>query len=272
MIERNDDYIARTIDAIGEKLKDDSEQHSLGLLCGEAGALLYLYYYAHYRCKDAKIIVEKRKDRLIERIGQSDSLDESYAEGIIGIILFFIHLQYKDFLSGIDYLSKELDDAIFLSTQRAILGDNLELFYGASGGLYLYLYDYIYNKTESSYRRLCQLSDLLCKSMAQRTIQKPFDTGLAHGLASLLVILSKLFKLKIHRQANGSSLRILLKEYDMLLSATKDGILFPKTVLPDGERIYWNRLGWCNGDLSCLIALAQCHNNLNSKKELNKND
>jgi len=86
-----------------------------------------------------------------------------------------------------------------------------------------------------------------------------YNISLSHGMASIVVILSKLYAIKgidqkmVQHLLQGCVNYILEQEIDK----DKYGSFFPSYALESTEQIYGSRLAWCYGDLGISMALWQ---------------
>lgn len=270
--EKKDEIISPAIHHIGEMFSRGQGQYSPGYFNGEAGIILFLYYYCHYYCNADYSIAESRLNRLLTALADDCSIGPSFAEGVIGISLVLSHLRKKGFVSGVDYLPENVETGIFQHIYHCLDHKLDELFYGAGGGLFLFMYDWEHSRNHSLYEKLQTLSDIIFhryETCPQSFFHLPFETGIAHGYGSWLIILSKLVKLGIRSEKNQVILDVLKRVYDEFLTADNKDIFFPRTILQSGDYIFWKRHGWCTGDISCLAALIQCYKNQQETERLN---
>ena len=267
--EKKDDIVTSVISHLGELFCKEPAHYNPGFFNGEAGIILFLYYYCHYYCSADYYVADKRLNMLLETLERDCIMEASMAEGIIGVSLVLSHLCRKGFISELDYLPEDLIDCVFDYTSDCLNHYTDELLYGAGGGLFLLLYEWEYSQKPSLYDRLASLSDLLFSRYEKKShndvFPRPFDTGIAHGYASWLIIISRLVKWGIRPVNNQVILDVLKKEYESFLTTAYKEVYFPRTIMDRGAHVFWKRFGWCTGDLSCLAALLQCYQYQNEK-------
>jgi lantibiotic modifying enzyme len=106
----------------------------------------------------------------------------------------------------------------------------------------------------------------------QHNPQHGYNISLSHGMASIVVILSKLYEIeginkeKTERLLRGTVHYILVQE----ISKEKYGCYFPSFALESMTDIYKSRFGWCYGDLGIASALYQAGTVLKEKNWVNK--
>lgn len=105
---------------------------------------------------------------------------------------------------------------------------------------------------------------------SDRTVIPKPNIGLAHGMSSIIIFLSKVYKLGIEKvkvsvMLNSAVNYILSQE---IKSKTMNQNLFPTMSLADEE--LQSRLGWCYGDLCIGLALWQAGDILSNPSWKNK--
>jgi len=99
-----------------------------------------------------------------------------------------------------------------------------------------------------------------------------YNISLSHGMASIVVLLSKLYNIEgINKEKTEKLLRgavnyILAQEIDY----KKYGCFFPGIALESTSTIYKSRLAWCYGDLGIAPALYQAGKILREDSWINK--
>jgi len=102
--------------------------------------------------------------------------------------------------------------------------------------------------------------------------QHGYNISLSHGMASIVAILSKLYKIegvdkvKTEKLLKGAVQYILAQEIDN----EKYGSYFPSFAIESSPTIYKSRLAWCYGDLGIASALYQAGKTLSENKWINK--
>ncbi len=237
------------------------------LFSGTSGYLLLLYHTNDYDklyqcCK--KII----SDIQYKKTGK---FFYTYTSGITGVLWV---LNYINNSKEIDYLDEVIDtlNDILINNFTKELKCDLDFLYGFSGIIH-YLVDY----TDCHYSKaiiLEYLELLYLKTFTSQNsleIKNSFYTdevlanfGLAHGLPSIIQILSRIYKRNIEIDL---SLKLINAYIPFLIanknrSLGKNGCLFPYTLEASGAD---SRLAWCYGDLGIAISLWQVGDNIGNE-------
>jgi len=104
------------------------------------------------------------------------------------------------------------------------------------------------------------------------TYQQGYNLSLSHGMASIVAILSKLYKIegidkeKTEKLLRGTAQYILAQEIDV----GKFGCFFSNYAIESTPTIAKSRLGWCYGDLGIATSLYQAGTVLKEQNWCNK--
>lgn len=242
-------------------------QNKFSLMHGRLGALVFLLYYSKH--KSDKLIqeeVDNYFDKYIEELA-FERLGPAFANGVSGV-LYTLKLLNDNKLVDLDVseVTETLNDYIlsFLDV-RDFEDGNYDFFYGFIGvGIYA----------------IAENSDKLLKPIlsaldASKQIDKNgikwkqvfyddenkdrvvFNISLPHGLSSIVIFLSKLYKVNadsmITELTTGTVNYILSQEID----SKYYGSMFPMTSQESQIEIFGSRLAWCYGDLCIAMALWQ---------------
>lgn len=265
--------IEKTIIKYLDVLENNTQNiKSIGLHTGFAGVVLFFLYA--FKAK----IIEKTKvtfvlNKFFERIN-NEEINYSLAEGLIGIGLViqefmkeeFLGLEYENFLNSIDNITNPITVSMFENNRYDYL-------HGGLGGIdYLLERDkisnqHIINKSLNYFLKNKITDDfgISWESVVDRErgaksseIHRPL--GAAHGQASILHILTKLYEKSYLKDKNvilSLSNWILLQQHFDCSQNT----IFPPRLINDDFTKRPSRLGWCTGDLGILYPLF-----LSSKK------
>jgi lantibiotic biosynthesis protein len=250
-------------------MKNNSFQEGMGLLSGKAGELLFLFNYAKYT---SNLKIQQKAEKDLYYIGEHlENTDYTYCTGLCGIGWFFKYLnkhhfieideniffqEFDDTISGwlldekknrcFDYLKSPLGTCLYLSFDIN-LKDNM-------GCVNAYI-DYIDEITDDDiennkyYFSTLTLSGVKCEVI---------DLGIAHGLAGLLLILSKLSTIGT---INNKIFRLIEKITNYIVFALKknENVFFTSYVLKktnkNNENIKGDGFGWCYGGIGILYSI-----------------
>ena len=278
-IEEDDDYsnIRLILKNIAELLVTKGCASCDDLMVGKAGIVLFLAYYGLYFDVSYLLYVQEFTDGIIDSIEETNDISFSYAEGLLGISSLFCHLAEKKIINQ-NYLSDEVYSFLSNYTLREIDRWNDEFLYGAGGGIAFFLQDYQYTHNTQSYYRLQEFSERIFhrNKIFNNILPESSPTGIAHGYSSWLILLPKLISLNICQDSNELILDGILRKYEAFLYSNYSSFgYYPRTIDNEGNATtYWNRFGWCRGDISCLIAQLQCYmmrkDEYNTETALNK--
>lgn len=255
------------VKSIADYFLNNDDNKATGLMGGEAGIILFLFYYSFCFKKSLIPYVNNRLDQLLDRIEKQEEIDLSYAEGLLGISTMMCHLAKQGFISKEKYISDDIYQVFQEYTISEIKKNNYDLLYGAGGGLLFFLNDRILLRNEHTYNILSHLMKVINKSVKDYAgmLCDSFQTGIAHGYASWLIMLPLLEK---QTSTDSELLPILLEKFEKYLYVPNesDGY-FPRCIYRSKDSIIWHRFGWCNGDVSCLLALLQCYEMIGEEKK-----
>lgn len=277
--------ICHKIDEIANILRDRDilKNTNYGLFTGKSGIVLFLYYYSSLKHSN---VIKKSANRLVEEIfeeiNQLDRLDLNICEGICGFYLSLCHLEKFKFITD-DYIEYDtnFDNFVYESCLKYFDKRNIDYLYGGTGLLY-YLFnryelslDSIYTKNINDIIHLLHTNILKDKKWFAyfQLTEGRINFGIAHGITSLFLILSKIYNLKEVNHLELSNILSHLSLYYLEFINSKNNYsYFPDDYIigkPHDTPID-SRLAWCYGDLGCLIALLNYasitkNNNLKNK-------
>lgn len=280
-VSRNTTEIQNLIDEIAEilgkyKRKDDS----IGLIAGSFSVALFLLYYSLMRETDKyQDSVNDILSEVFDTINQGEAR-ESFCNGIAGIGWGMQHLVKQDLM---EFDTQEFHDGVSEYLHRCMISfiekmNNYDYLHGAVGlGLY-----FLYSSTNQSEKYVEELIMQLDKNSIKEGesikwksevigVGSVYNFSMSHGMASILVFLTKAYKKNI---ARSKCLELINGTVNYLLSNKLDnrdfGSIFPCYISVEGTP-YESRLAWCYGDLGTGMALwlvADATNNEKMKQEV----
>lgn len=255
---------------IYQKVEKPNEGKIGGLYSGEFGVLLFLLYYSNYSKEEKKNhLTEVFTERLIADLGADISM-HTFASGLSGILYLFEFVKEKDLLAvDLADIEKILDDFLIYRMQDEMRKPNIDFMHGALGVALYFL------KTHRNEKCINEIIDMLYEIAEKDTDKNVFkwksyfsiakeitrsddyNISLSHGMASIVIFLSRAMKNKIQ---NNKIIKMLEGAINYILSQRIDfklyGSHFPKPSLNHDERYpLKSRLAWCNGDLGIAFSL-----------------
>ncbi len=251
--------LKNTLKNITKSLESENLEHlNIGLLTGKSGIALFYYYYSKFIKEE--VYAKKARNLIIDVL---NSINKGYnfhtfCDGIGGLAWAMEHLTQNNFMKKEDVLFlDDLDEFIYRKMMYDIKNGNFDFLHGAIGNG-VYLINRVYKKQCINYIK--ELVDELEKqsiknkdgSIKWNTIidfEKEIqgcDLGLAHGMSSVIVFLSKVFIKDIYNEKTimllNGAVNYLLKQQ---LDISKVSSNFPVHVLSDGKPIMGRRIAWC---------------------------
>lgn len=251
-----------------------------GWLDGLAGISCFFFHYYRYTGKKTyESQAYSALEKLIERIEKGFS-NPSFASGLSGvhwILKYFGKMGFID-QTGASMLN-ELQPLFYTFAQEKFKSDEYDYLHGALGA-----YTALFNKNQSTntnsqpnLNKLIPLikSELLrlsfknqnnsiyWKSIDYQTGKYEINMGLAHGIPSILIILSRIYKMtgdeEILNKLIKPGLEFLMNFRNEELNEISQ---FP-TQIKNGNGIWPSRMAWCYGDPGIGLALLQIGVNCN---------
>lgn len=262
--------ITEKIKHISQALESESSlPEKIGLLNGKTGVALFFFYYAEVTG------IDRYYDRALEIIsGVFDEINKgfdlhTFCMGIGGVGWALEHLARQGFIkTDTDEMLEEVDPFIYQVMMGDIRNGHYDYLHGAIGGGLYFLSRLPRGKSKR------YLEDLLDEmentgieesdgSVKWQSIvdfendRQGVNLGMAHGSASIIAFLSRLYEAGIRidktgRLLSGAVRHVLKHQQDIEPQQS----LFPRYV-SDGEPPVHSRLAWCYGDLGIGMALWQ---------------
>lgn len=258
------DFIKKIVSKIAENFvlnENTVLQKNHDLLTGIEGCLFFLVSFNKYYPDDKiKRLINNIIDKLIQDLNNSSNLSPNEIKSII---------EGLDYCKRNDFLDLDFDDSIFECFKELnnslIINKNWDLLHGF---LSISTFLLIHNQVQFKQVYSSQVDFLYKEGISNKTIEKYFlwdnellsdkgsiNFGIAHGLPSIGIILSKYYNLGINRVKSKKmaySIYELLEKY--YLHDIKEGASYPnKFDLNTGEALYGREFGWCYGDISMIL-------------------
>ncbi|WP_299678327.1 lanthionine synthetase C family protein [uncultured Dokdonia sp.] len=279
------------LDEIADFLLNHEDYNpEIGALTGLSGNALFHFYFGNYKNDDRHI--EKGVDIIIElfnRIEKGYNFP-TFCDGIAGAcwVLELLKEQGKIELEE-DIITEEVDEYLLSEMNDFITDNNFDFMHGAIGiGLY-YLKRYqnvTFSKLKFRYERYLFV---LLEAISAKAI-KSGDTihwesniisgdynaegcnlGLAHGIPSIVVFLSKL---GVYPTFSGITTKLIKPACNYILNNkinnSKLSSSFPNWIIKNEINKSNSRLAWCYGDLGVAISILKASQTLKDDNLLNE--
>ncbi|MCK8496083.1 hypothetical protein M0L20_29725 [Spirosoma sp. RP8] len=280
------DYIYKIGKQYNDEILKKIDSFSIrdGLLTGKAGYLLLLHsLYKKSNNEKYFICIEKLSLDLINNINSKNSINGSYAEGLIGVFYSMYTIVNNKYCLINDSQFETIDEHVYNWTKEKILSSDFDFMYGGMGGLF-YLLTRVDCNTVNKIRVKNLINCLNISSIKNLNKiyfinkNKNFDgsqiaTGLAHGMLSIPILLLKAIRLGIEAELCHTIIGSIINFYNHLylerFNKTTDP-LFPLYINSfDYSKKYIPKLAWCNGDLIIGYMYILAGEYLNNKDYLN---
>lgn len=259
------------INDIANLIIQHKQSNDIGLLTNLSGEALFLYKYAELLNLDAiKNHANEKLSKTFDIINEGKITSFTHASGLSGVgWLIEYLLTQKLLIEEVDDIMQEADELLgnFMIQQ---MHEGYYDFLHNAGGIALYflrriqkspkalpfLEQYIkkllvHAEDEDGMKKWCTIINI-----EENT--KGYDISLAHGISSIIVLLSKLLPivstLELTNLLESTVNYILSQEYP---SHAKKISFFPTHSLQYDNINFNSRLAWCYGDLGIAMALYQ---------------
>ncbi len=259
-----------------------TQPQSDNLFKGSWGALFFMFYYEQYiddSLDNAVPLLEKLYNNL--EINQYSNF--TYCNGLSGPFWLLHHLNKHEFIElDIDDLASDFILAAIAESNYHLNTQNFDFLHGSAGICNL-LVSFAGRKDvrEHLERFVNTLSEFSVMTDKGRSIpmfyyhtDPPSTIGtdafsLAHGTASLQIILAKIHKAGVMQE---QCKRLIYETMEFVIAhervpQTGDHFgLYPSSLKLDGEPPVPSRISWCYGDINVAIALWECGNYFKEEK------
>lgn len=267
--------INNTLKSIFFEIKEYKSTSDIGLFTGEAGIILFLQkYYQYTQSEDVFTLFETRLNNLISSL---DCNNLSLSTGFSGVAWLLNYLKGEKVVSeNISSIIDEIDDFIISNLDYDV--DDLDYMHGLLGIAYYFLSR---KKTEitdkivlSLYQRKKETENgfyWLGRSWDENLVEsKNVNLSLAHGSASVIVVISKLIKSGLSTIQEKLLSDLVYKTIQFINNRKKinDSKYYPGYCSFDNEGKLnngYSRLSWCYGDMGIGLSFWQAGNQLENQ-------
>ncbi|MCL2289636.1 MAG: lanthionine synthetase C family protein [Bacteroidetes bacterium] len=272
----------KKIDEITQILKSEIAP-DIGILTGLGGQMLFCSKLSAHKEISQSWLAHLRN--VLEERLMDESYRSTHCSGLAGIGWLYEYLSQR---KTIDYDTNALLEEFDFYLEKALkifMTDKYYDFLHGAVGVALYFTKRIIKKKELLYVLNSFLEDLEAISISQEdgaikwisTLGNHdpkwgYNISLSHGMASIVVILAKLYKIngidrgKTEKLLRGAVKYVLAQEIDK----DKYGSHFTNFALESTSTIHKSRLAWCYGDLGIASALYQAGIALQENTWINK--
>lgn len=262
-IEKKLTEIVQCLDTVEES------KETISLLGGKAGIALFYFYYSRFKNE------EKYFNHGYNLLSETfDAINDgfsyhTYCGGIGGVAWTVEHLVQQGFLeANTEEIIGELDAYLHKSMLQDMQQGNYDFLHGAVGNG-VYFLSRLQNPNSRNYIK--ELIDELEKQsekdagggikwlavLNHEKGTKGYNLSLSHGLASIIVFLSKALEQGIYPEKVTPLLNECMKYMlDQKQDFQKFRSHFPSWICPEEPSSY-SRIAWCYGDLGLGLAIFQ---------------
>jgi hypothetical protein len=255
------------------------QQKGIGLLSGNTGISLLLFYYSRYReCMNIEDIAMNFLEDSVNSIDKY--FLHTYCNGISGLCWGIHHLcNYKFIPSDNLEVLEAFDNFLCQSALHELQMNNNDFLHGGIGTL-IYLLKRIHiSSVKISIEKAIHILDQTKHNENNACYWNYYDPtknkyekniSLSHGQASLLIFLSKVYNLGIAKEQTKKLAQMCVNYIlSQELSEIDKYSFFPNKIKEESSD-FSSRLAWCYGDLGIAMALwhySKAFNNLILEKK-----
>lgn len=269
--------IKAKIDLIYFTIQNYESKDSKGLLAGDCGCLLFLYYYYRLTQKDEVLaILQSKIDKISEEIAgiKNASFCNGFA-GICWLLRFFANEGMID-SSDIDDLLQEIDVCINQLMIYELQKKDFDFLHGSLGMAYYFSTQNNKNGNEAITTFLNSLNEnkikdtdgsikwLLPAYTNVNECKMVYNLSLSHGMASIVALLSKLTKNVAFASLSNEILEKTMLYFGNHVHPDNDRSCFSPWITPHSKERMESRLCWCYGDPGIAIAIYNASMALNA--------
>lgn len=234
-----------------------------GLYNGKFGILLFLSSYLdHFGVsRSQQRLYDIFLDKCLHEVSEGIQI-HTYCSGLPGIIVC-LRLMNKYSLIDLDYSEVEGSYRNYLLAKMIsdIENQNYDFMHGGLGISLCYNTDTEFARYTLDALKKTAIHDddkLKWKSSLGQNQGVGVNIALSHGMSSIVIYLSQLYKLNIYKDEVLSLLHGAINYIQaQQIDRDKYGSCFVAQSLENGSEIFRSRLGWCYGDLGVGAALWQ---------------
>jgi lantibiotic modifying enzyme len=257
-----------------EEIADCLEQSTdldIGLLTGEPGRCLF-QFVAHSLTDNQKKYPEviKKLEAIFDKIEANSYIIDTHCGGLAGLGWLVEFASEQGFLKAdtnevLEFADQYLDYKLKVYLHR----NNWDFLHGATGLGFYFLKRHKHKPQTAAIKNLIDfLSTTGSRTDKQgikwlsvidrKTNEKGYNISLSHGMASIVVFLTKVYSQQLFIEEtsdllNGAVSYILAQEVDV----HRYGAYFPVFSLESDKSPRKSRLAWCYGDLGIAMAVYQ---------------
>lgn len=277
----NKEYVAirKKIDDIYNVIINFKCTNSIGLLGGDCGSLLFLYYYYNLTKNDnILLIIQDKMDLIIQNIASLENA--SYCNGYSGICWLVRFMVNEGVINVVD-IDEELyniDQYICEYINLGLQRNDYDFLHGTLGMTYYFATQNNRNGEIAIEKFLKSLENskitnddgsakwLLPTYVNVHELKNVYNLSLSHGMASFIAILSKLVKNGNNIELSESLLAQTLLYFKNNMNPSSFRSSFSPWLTSDSDLFLESRLAWCYGDPGTGFALYNAGKILNNKE------
>lgn len=260
--------IRKKIDDIYESIIKFKCTNSFGLLAGDCGCILFLYYYYKLTNSDKTLsIIQDKVDLIIQNVASLDN--SSYCNGYSGICWLIRFMTNEDIInvSNVDNELHEIDQYIYRYIKRGVEKKDYDFLHGTLGMTYYFGTQDNKNGEDALTVFLNSLNEnkivnvdgsikwLMTAYVNAYELKHVYNLSLSHGMASIIAILSKLIKNGKHVEMSKLLLTPTLLFFMNNMNPSTFRSSFSPWLTPNSNQHLESRLAWCYGDPGTAKAL-----------------
>jgi len=254
------------IDEIATVLQNTTYSQAFGLYSGNAGIVLFLYYYARF--KDAPAINHKASKMLAHVFKQVEEMSQplfSFCSGVAGVGWMVDHLCHHGFINADSKeILSNIDEYLYKYTLLQLNRGDYDFLHGAMGIVFYF----IKRKRMDYLQKLIQALALTAIWDGEEAKWSSFinreegitgySIALSHGSSSIALVLCKVLQMlpqeeMVKTLLEGAVTYIVHQE----VPVERYGSYYPSFSIESQPELYKSRLGWCYGDLGVALAIWQ---------------
>ncbi len=262
-------------DEIFHSLNIDAGTDELNLLEGLAGHILFRYVYGLEKDITESEVIEALLYKLSQNSPNLNINPYSLANGMSGNCWLFQYLHIKGYIELENGFFGEIDEILAQEAYNNLIHKKYDFLHGAAGIMFTLL-----KRPEENCKALEQLTRALLDIRIEYNGYKVWEfesprhlrtgltinMGLAHGIPSVMVLLSKLYAANILpeqcKAAIADCYNFIARQRNPKITPN-DFSIYPIFVIDGTPNKYTARLAWCYGDLGIGVAYYTIGKNLN---------
>ncbi|MCL2291026.1 MAG: lanthionine synthetase C family protein [Bacteroidetes bacterium] len=242
----------------------------IGLLTGIGGQILFCNELGAH--KEISQDWLSRLHNVLEEKLSNEDFAFTHCDGLAGIGWLYEYLSQRKMIDyNTNLLLEEFDNALKKALKGFMLENDYEFLYGGVGiASYfirratkkkelIYILNQFLEDLEKSSTRQENGGIKWISSLGDHEPKWGYNLSLSHGMASIVSILSKIYKIEGVNKIKTKKLLHGAVQYILAQEIVKEihGSYFPNYALESTSTIYKSRLAWCYGDLGIASALFQ---------------